>query len=465
VFDMKKFLSFLLAAALLAATAVPAFAADTLTRKEEVVYGLLELDGSVGSVYVVNSFQGKKITDYGNYGEISNMTSSEKITRSGDKITVNTASDRLYYQGTLQTKELPWNIAIRYTLDGKDTPAAELGGKSGALEIAMAVTRNEAVNPAFCDNYMLQVTLTLDTDKCAQIESPNATVANAGKNKVIAHTVLPGSDANIVIKAKVNDFAMDGFQITAMPLAAMFEMPDTDSLTEKMTVLTDAVSALNEGVKKLSEGVSQTDSGARELAEGSSQFESGLSELSGNADSLLDASAQINSALIEVSTEIEKSLGSLSFVSGIQKLKDGMALLSSNYQQFHEGLGEYMGGVKQLADGYGDFDAGLQALSGGLGDIDTGTKELYGGTSRLNGAVAGLPDTIRVKIDEMLKQYDKSDYKTVSFVSEKNTNVNAVQFVIKTPPVEKSETPVSIEPVPVKLTLWQKILKLFGLYP
>lgn len=48
-----------------------------------------------------------------------------------------------------------------------------------------------------------------------------------------------------------------------------------------------------------------------------------------------------------------------------------------------------------------------------------------------------------------------------SFVSDKNTNVKSVQFVIKTDAIEISEAEEQESNQEEKLTFWQKLLKLF----
>ena len=52
----------------------------------------------------------------------------------------------------------------------------------------------------------------------------------------------------------------------------------------------------------------------------------------------------------------------------------------------------------------------------------------------------------------------------VSFVSEKNTNVKSVQFVIQTDEIKVEKVEVNADAVKEKLTFWQKIRRLFGLY-
>ena len=180
MFVMKKILSVILILILTITVSLTAFADEIASQKEEVVYGILNTDGSVKNVYVVNIFEDSNIVDYGNYKKVRNMTTSEKINQSGDKININTSADRLYYEGTVERRELPWDIRIEYILDGQKISGEELAGKSGALEIKISVNKNPEINSIFFDNYTLQISLGLDTKLAENIESDNAVVAEAG---------------------------------------------------------------------------------------------------------------------------------------------------------------------------------------------------------------------------------------------------------------------------------------------
>lgn len=68
------------------------------------------------------------------------------------------------------------------------------------------------------------------------------------------------------------------------------------------------------------------------------------------------------------------------------------------------------------------------------------------------------------KIDELIKTVTGGDFEITSFVSEKNTNVQSVQFVIKADGIQMEEASKVMEKTPNKLTVWQKFLNLFGLY-
>ena len=56
------------------------------------------------------------------------------------------------------------------------------------------------------------------------------------------------------------------------------------------------------------------------------------------------------------------------------------------------------------------------------------------------------------------------DAETASFVSEQNTNMKFVQFVIKTAAIEKAAAAADTAAEEAPLTFWQKLLRLFGLY-
>ncbi len=64
-------------------------------------------------------------------------------------------------------------------------------------------------------------------------------------------------------------------------------------------------------------------------------------------------------------------------------------------------------------------------------------------------------------MNDMIDSVSGGDYETVSFVSDKNGNVEAVQFVIKTSAIEKEEETMETATDDEKLSVWQKFIKLF----
>lgn len=209
-------------AMLFVAPMTTAYADVNANNKEENVYINLKDDGSVEGIYVVNEFDtGNQttITDYGKYSSVLNLSTNEEIKVNGDMITFNTDDNGMfYYQGNMESTKIPWNIDISYYLDDKEVQASSLAGKSGKLKIAISIKDNEDMEDTFFDNYLLQMTATFNSEKCKDIVSEQATIANVGDTKQLTYTILAGGNSEFTIEADVTDFEMDPITINAVPM-------------------------------------------------------------------------------------------------------------------------------------------------------------------------------------------------------------------------------------------------------
>ena len=184
-----------LASTVLTGNTLSVFAAADNTEKDENIYVNLNQDGSVAGIYVVNEFELKedsKIVDYGTYDEVRNLTTDSEIAISGNELSVNAPKGKFYYQGNLATKEMPWLISIQYYLDGEEIEAEDLAGKSGELKIVIGIKENTAVDNGFFDNYLVQATVNLNTEKCSNIKADGATAGNVGKNRQLLYNIMAG---------------------------------------------------------------------------------------------------------------------------------------------------------------------------------------------------------------------------------------------------------------------------------
>jgi len=511
---MKKILSFLLVFALLFTSGISTFAVGIPSPKEEVVYGILNLDGTVNNLYVVNIFNGGAITDYGNYSEIRNITTSEKLNQSGEQITINTNANKFYYQGTPEKKELPWNIAVKYYLDGKLISGRDLAGKSGKLKITVSVKQNNKVISTFFDNYALQIALSLDNKLCSNIRTDNATIAEAGSKKQLAYTVLPGNGIDITVTADVRDFEMDAITLNGIKLSLGIAV-DSDEFTGQISELTSAIKGLDSGAAELLDGLNQLSEGMQKYVDGLKVFKAGLGQLSAGADKLSTGATSLKNGLSEL-TKNNNSLmnGALTvqeatFHSVNAKLSEmglGLPVLTpENYTtvlspiadlsevkkqldgavQFTQGLKSYLDGVEQIGKGASDLASGTSEFKSSTSVIASSANELYNAGVELNGAIkklrygfasykdgtkklrngtSGMDLSINNKIDEMLGSISGKGDKVISFMSDKNTNVSAIQFVLKTDSINVPEAEKPATPKAAEISFWQKLLKLFGLY-
>lgn len=578
---IKRSMVLLLSCLLIVATLpMNVFAADgKYSSKDEVIYGKLDPNGNVKNMYVVNSFEVDEpgeFTDYGKYSNVRNLTDLTTIDQQNNKVSFEAEAD-FHYQGELEKKQLPWDISITYKLDGKEMKPEDLLEKSGDLEIQIETTANKEIDQTFVDYYMLQIGVMFDPKKFKNIQAPEATEANEGKNKLLNFTVLPEQEEVFIISAEVVDLEMEPIDISAVPASIGFDSPDTDELAEEMEELADAIEEINKGIGDLSTGVADLRGGANALSDGSNEFQSGLTELNNSSGQLIDGSQEILNAfrdisggmadapevpdlseieaipeglreaakelhnlndglgaledsikdipsgtigeddfnelygfldeneanedirkvigelqatytaaqkvkaiseeipvsitnvnnsmaktLEEIADGIESAMEDLTLLDEVAELQDGLTTMASEYETFHNGLVTYTNGVSELATNYNELNNGTNDLANGVLDLEDGVKTLHDGTKELQDSTSDLPDQFQSEIDEFIDDFDFSDYKPVSFVSDKNENVSVVQFVLQTEGIQKDDDEDD-EPVTEEesKTLWQRFLDLF----
>jgi X-X-X-Leu-X-X-Gly heptad repeat protein len=509
---MKKILSLALISILLLTSTAP-LAAAAPTKKEEVVYGILNHDGSVNSLHVVNIFDDGNITDYGKYNKISNLTTKESLVQADDKITIDTRADKFYYQGNMVSKELPWNIVIKYYINDIKESATDLAGKSGKLKITILVTKNPNISGTFYDDFGLQIAVLLNNKLSSNIKAENATMAEAAGSKQLNFTVLPGNPFEGTITADIKDFEMDAISINAIRLAFDINF-DSSQLTGQFTELIKGIEDLDDGAGELLNGLKDLADGINDYVDGLNAFKNGIDQLSSGAKDLYTGASSLNYGLTELINQNDNinkgayllqttAFDAVNAQLGAMEL--GLPLLTpDNYSnalanipdlsvvklqldgvvQFVEGLKGYTDGVKQLgkgakglADGTKQFRnssvkvaASANAIYDGAVEINSGIRALQDGmaiykegTNEFRSKTSGINSEIDEQINNLLEDITGTGNNTRSFVSDKNTDITSVQFVLKTAPIELPTVPGTNVTEPVKLNFWQKLLNLFGL--
>lgn len=481
------------------------------SSKEESVYGILGADGTVQNLYAVNSFpDGGTVTDYGSYKDLINLTGVEKIIQEGDRITISGGPDAVRYQGTLTDLSLPWKIAITYTLDDQAILPANLAGKTGRLSVHLSVIQGDAAKEDFYNSYALQMTVALDNDLCSNVTSEGSSAVDAGGKKQLVYTILPGKGADITITADVHDFEMDPVTINGIRMNLDFSV-DTSSYTAQIKDLSDALSELDSGAGDLLDGLDQLASGMTDYEAGVKTYKDGVDKLAGGAASLKGgadtlksgvdqlaaggASLNTGAAAIEKSTfdQINAQLAGMglglpvltreNYAEVLMNLPD-LASIKTQLDQtiaFTDGVQQYTQSVSQLSNGAGQISEGAGSLAEGVTSLSNGAQALYESADKLNDAVTKVRDGMKdykdgtaqlsdetsdmdtkidEQIDEILGSILGQEMAPGSFVSAKNTDVLAVQFLMKTEairvPEVKETAAVAAEP-----SFWDRITALF----
>ncbi|SDI90931.1 YhgE/Pip domain-containing protein [Natribacillus halophilus] len=363
--------AFLMFAALPATTASSNEDSGEYSSKDETVYGNLETDGTLQGMYVVNTFhvtEAGEFVDHGDYVGIRNLTNLADMERAEDTVHFQAEEGEFYYQGEMDDEELPWDINVTYLLDGEEVAPDDLAGEDGSLEIQIATSANENVDPLFFENYMLQISLTLDPSIFADIQAPEGTKATEGQNQLITFTGMPEQEEEFIVSANVTDLEMDPIDISASPASMPLDDPDLGGMEEDMQSLSDAISEVNDGVSALNNGISDLNTGAEELNEGSSEYQAGIDELDQSSEELVAGSREIRDALQDVSESVQEG-PDMPDVSELEALPQGIGELA-------DGLHEAADGLDELKENYDEAYGQLDEAMTGIPDDDVSEEQI-----------------------------------------------------------------------------------------
>ena len=274
----------------------------------------------------------------------------------------------------------------------------------------------------------------------------------------------------------------------------------------------DGVTGVNNATKQVALGAAEISSGITQTVQGLQQYQQGLLQSASESSAAADASTE---AIDQATTNYENAFGAYvgaiaaayhqiasSYPSADPSTVLQMAIelvndneqtseIANNYQDALSGLTEAAGtkagyqasaeALKQAANNLGSADnaqsilGGMVALQGGVASLTDGTSQLAGGTQELaTGAqelregtntfareTQGIPDAVKAEIDNLMSDYDKSDFVPTSFTSSKNSNVKLVQFVLSTEPIKANEPEQTEEPEQEQ-TLLDRFFALFS---
>lgn len=352
-----------------AATGAPEDAATTPSDgPEEVIYARLDASGDPQDAYAVVALtltEDGTATHYGRYTAVSNLTDTSPIDYRSGIVTLEADAGRYYYQGTLRSAKMPWNIEISYTLNGSEIDPDELGGRSGELGVNINTSVNSGFDPYFTENYMLQISVTLDASLCENISTRNGTVASAGSDKTITFVVLPGGEGDVGFTADVTDFEMGGFTIAAVPYSmdSMMDMSELDGITSGIDQLTGAITQLTSGASAINDGAGALSENSATLTDASDQIESALRQI---ADGLQGYDL---SSLDDLQQLAELPPALFEIAAGLEQASTLMSTASTAYTSVYNMIDSMLSAIPDMPTGGGGIPGG-DIPGGEAGDGD-----------------------------------------------------------------------------------------------
>lgn len=297
--------------------------------------------------------------------------------------------------------DVPVDVRVSYTLDGKPISPETLAGKSGRVTIRFDYD-NRQVETVEVDGRQEQVTvplvmisgLLLDNDKFSNVSVTPGKLLSDGSRTVVVGLAVPGLqddlrldseklDAgkldlkdSVEITADVTDFSLDMTLTVAASdvfsdLDPLENLGDLDALQDSLDRLTDAMTQLLDGSGQLADGLET-------LLEKSGELSSGVDRLAAGSASLRSGAAQLDQ-------------GVTSLQSGAAQLSAGLNTLSSNSAQLNDGAAQVFNTLLATANS--------QIAAAGL-EVPTLTIGNYADV--LNNVIASLDDTVYTKALEQV---------------------------------------------------------------
>ncbi|MCR5726739.1 MAG: hypothetical protein K6G24_04660 [Lachnospiraceae bacterium] len=435
----------------------------TDTTKEETVFVIADANGAskkvIVSDWVKNVNKEAKISDVSELTDIENVKGDETYNKNGNECVWEANGSDISYQGKTD-KELPVEVKVTYTLDGKTVTPEEIKGKSGHVVIRfdyLNKTSEEVMidgkKENMCVPFAMLTGVIFDDEKFTNISAPSCKLINDGSRTVAIGLAFPGLQdslaidrdkfeipESIEISADVKDFSLTMSLTVAtneiFGRLSSVDIKDLDSLSDSMAELTEGMQKLMEGSGALSDGLNQLleksgdiENGVGLLAEGSLALKNGIASADEGAGKIADGAGALSDGA-----------GTLS--AGITSLKEGSGQLVAGTDALSSGAGQLSVGVDQLDAGAGALSDGAAQLKTGLDTLAGNNKTLVGGAeqvfntllataeSQLKAAGADIPsltidnygtilDAATNKLSEAAKAMEKADPQTAAVYSEK----------------------------------------------
>lgn len=345
--------------------------------KEETVYVMADSKGAVNKIivsdWIKNAEGSEKLPDVTDLKDIENVKGYESYIAGTDgSLTWETDGNDIYYQGTTE-KELPVEVKLSYTLDGKEVTPEELAGKSGRVTIRFdyenrqteKVTINGKEEEIYIPFAMVSG-MVLPQDTFSNIEVTNARLISEGNNSLVVGVAFPGLKDSLDVeglKEKIEDEEKrEEFEDMDIPEYIEVSADTTDfSLAMTMTMaMSDVLSDIN-----LTDSID-------------------LSDMNDSMDDLESATEDLKDGTVKLKD------GTADLMEGTGKLKDGSVELADGTGELLDGVNTLKDGTKELYDKSGELNKGAGELNKGAGDLDAGADKLKDGAGQLKEGTTGL---------------------------------------------------------------------------
>lgn len=341
-----------LAAAFAAFSALPIHGAGFEIEDRESVYGILDPAGNITDLTVVDWLRVRghgeaTVIDPGELSDVKNVKGPERPVKVQGglswRIRCRNGFNDIFYSGRT-SKPLPLEVKIAYILNGKEVPAAKVGGAKGELVVKITLnnrlraaerlvyqnSRGESVSAQedFCVPMVVNITTDVPSARFSQIEAPEGTCTATGATVKISWIVFPYPSTQLTLRLTSEDkIRLEPIYFVIAPRVP--PLPEVD-LRGQVGELVQGLGQLDSGLAELADGAGRLYSGQAQLTQGMGALQAGLADLRRLNEAHQMIVKQTNDELAAVDLDgLASSLGRLAELEqGLGQLDEGLANLS-----------------------------------------------------------------------------------------------------------------------------------------
>ncbi|MBQ9349068.1 MAG: hypothetical protein IJT94_17305, partial [Oscillibacter sp.] len=380
-------------------------------------YGNLT-EGSVVKSYIRNG--AASITDAGQYDQVVNLTDgSDPVTNKGI-VTFHFSPDapsRFYFEGKTSApfRALPWQLSVRYTLNGVAARAEDLAGKTGVVEMIVDAVPNPDASQYARNNYVLACNAIFNQDDILSLEAPGAQLQLIGNLRAALFQALPGEEAQFVMRVGAENFSFGGLTIMLMP-ATLSQLEEIAKLSEKKSDLEDSYHKLSDSLDTVLDAFHEMQDSLYETADGLDALDKARQTVSAGKNSVYPEIDRMQGDLSRIASALDPVAGlagdasrsltetkarANTLVDSTLGLRDDLAETETALGVLGENLLGVEGSLERLEEDLESLEGSLDSTENVLGDLDGNLDSLGDDLNALRRRLDGLDDTLEELEDRM----------------------------------------------------------------
>lgn len=341
-----------------------ATAAAPTPQTDEAVYVNLDAYGTQKEMRIVKGVTlngATKLSDFGNYSEVNNLTSHDEPIKRSDGVDFdlkNTDNERFYFECIPEnpdTLQMPWTFDLSYKLNGKQVKYEDLAGVNGLVEITIHAIPNPNADEYYRNNMTLIAGTGVNMDKASNIEAEGAQIQSFGSYKFAVFMGLPSEENTYTIKIGAEDFEFTGIYFLMTP-ATLSQLDMVDEFKKAKDDLSGARSDLYTGLSSMLGTMNSMKSGLNTM-------QSGISGINTVREQLINSRATLGPSL-------DAALNQLDLLAGdTNALIPTLETANNDLNQIHQNTTDILNTVISTKEDIADYQSLLTDIKKNLTDI------------------------------------------------------------------------------------------------